>query len=110
MVALGFGAKALTVSRGILALQPGGRGLMVRSKVFTEHPIAIPVRAEWGTAARLAVAVAGVAAVQARSPGVMEATEQSALSGPAQLAHSHRPMSAHHKEKTTCLQRLKMVW
>jgi hypothetical protein len=35
---------------------------------------------------------------------------QSASSGPAQLAHSHPLMSARHKEKTTCLQKLKMVW
>jgi hypothetical protein len=35
---------------------------------------------------------------------------QSVSSGPAQLAHSHPLTLAHHKEKTTCLQKLKMVW
>jgi hypothetical protein len=37
-------------------------------------------------------------------------TAQSASSGPAQLAHSRPLTSVHHKEKTTCLQKLKTVW
>jgi hypothetical protein len=43
-------------------------------------------------------------------PPVRELPAQSASSGPAQLVYSHPLTLAHHKEKTTCLQKLKTVW